>query len=401
MGRVLIVAHATFPGTSRLFNQASVLLEAGHEVAVVCCPGGEARRIERRGRLLVVRVGLSKRRGSPLAYAVEWPVFLLLASAAALALAIARPFDLTQIFNQPDFLVLCGLPARLRGALLLLDHRDPMPETYMSKFGAGPRHPAVLALRLVEAASLRIADRVLTVSEEYRRRLASKGVPEDRIGVFMNCPDESLFSFEPRAERAPGTFTVVYHGTLARRLGPDVAVRAAALARREVPGLRLLIAGEGEMGAELTRLVREERAEGFVQLRGQLPPEAIPALLREADLAVAPMRRDVYTETVLPTKLLESVAAGVPIAASDTRAVRAAFGGGEVRLVAPGDPADLARAIADLARDAEGRRRLALRARERYAKLVDRPAMVRAYLDLVSGPDRARPPAAARLQEGR
>ena len=48
------------------------------------------------------------------------------------------PYRTVQVHNLPDFLVLCALVPKLRGAPVILDLHDLMPEFYAGRFGAGP-----------------------------------------------------------------------------------------------------------------------------------------------------------------------------------------------------------------------------------------------------------------------
>jgi len=380
---VLIIAYADFPGTSRLFNQVNVLRRAGHPVTILCCRERGKPRCESAAGLRIIRLPVLKTRKSILGYASKWIRFTAAAFVVTAYLTLRRRFDVVQVFNQPDFLMACGLMPRLRGARLILDYRDPMPETYMSKFGVGPKHPTVVALRWLERICLRSADQILTVSEDYKRRVESKGIGEGKIAVWMNCPDPSIFRFGARTRRAENGFIAVYHGTIARRLGTDCAVRAVALARRTIPGLRLLIVGEGELLGTLQRQIGEEGLQECVEVRRPVRCEDVASFLQTADVGLVPMRSDAYTETVLPTKLLEYAATGVPIIASSTSAVRASFRDNEICFCTPGDPESVAGKLIELWRSPERALLLAQSARARYEGIVNRDSMVRQYLNLI------------------
>src|SRR5262249_59570939 len=78
---------------------------------------------------------------------------------------------------------------------------------------------------------------------------------------------------------------------------------------------------------------------------GYVPVEELPARLAAADAAIVPTRADAFTETILPNKLLEYLALGLPTIVSRTRTVEAHVPPDVVEYCAPDDVDALARAI--------------------------------------------------------
>jgi glycosyltransferase involved in cell wall biosynthesis len=70
--------------------------------------------------------------------------------------------------------------------------------------------------------------------------------------------------------------------------------------------------------------------------------------LKEADVGLVPYRRDVFTDGILPTKLMEYVALGLPAIAARTPAIEEHFDETMVRFFTPDDPHDCARCILEL-----------------------------------------------------
>jgi glycosyltransferase involved in cell wall biosynthesis len=117
--------------------------------------------------------------------------------------------------------------------------------------------------------------------------------------------------------------------------------------------------------------------------QGMRPIEQIVPLILEADVGVVPIIDDPFTQYMLPVKLLEYVAVGIPSIASRTATIEAYFDDTMVAFTRPGDPEDLAAQVRALYRDPARRERLALaanrfneahsweRERETYYQLVD------------------------------
>jgi glycosyltransferase involved in cell wall biosynthesis len=238
------------------------------------------------------------------------------------------------------------------------------------KFGA---HGGGWIMRLIHAQERwagRFASAVLTVEERLKDILASRGVPRERIHVLMNLPDDRIFAPRPALPaKGPGArFVVVYHGTLARRLGLDIAIRAVAQARQAISNIELRIIGAGEERDALIALRDELRLGDAVKFSdGFVPVQAIPALIADADLGLCPLRISGGTDIMLPTKLLEYVTVGIPCIVPRTGTIARYFDDTMVQFFEAENCDSLARAIVALHADPARRAALAHEATRRFA----------------------------------
>jgi glycosyltransferase involved in cell wall biosynthesis len=136
-------------------------------------------------------------------------------------------------------------------------------------------------------------------------------------------------------------------------------VEAAAAVRRDVPGLRLVCAGEGERGALAGHAQRLGVAE-MVKFTGWVGPSGKRALLESAAALAAPSYAD-----GMPLGVLEAMAAGVPVIASPSGGVlESVTDGVSGLLAAPGDTATLARHLRRLLTDTDTAARIGAAGRE-------------------------------------
>jgi glycosyltransferase involved in cell wall biosynthesis len=164
------------------------------------------------------------------------------------------------------------------------------------------------------------------------------GVDSAAVHIVPNGMDRAVFTPDGRMSRAPGApVRLGGVGRLVHQKGFDVLLDAlpAVLAHHDV---ELRIAGQGEERAAL-----ERRAVGLpVRFVGLLEtPAAVAAFLRDLDLFVMPSRYE-----GLPNAVLEALACGLDVVATDAPGMRTALGDG-VSLVPPDDPVALANAITD------------------------------------------------------
>ncbi|MGE5227590.1 MAG: glycosyltransferase family 4 protein [Planctomycetaceae bacterium] len=385
--RHCMVVYAIYPlGETRVQREAEALVEAGYDVDVLCLrgPGEPARERYRDVEVHRLPYGLDKR---SLAHQLWSYVRFTAAAGRRLArLHRARPYASVQAHNLPDFLVFSALPTKLRGVPVILDLHDLMPEFFAGRFGGKGRAAAWIGrlVRLQERVSCAFADHVITVSEHWRRTLIARGVPPAKVSVVMNVADERIF-VPPATPRPNAGAHLIYHGTVTRRYGLDLAIEAVALLREDLPDLHLTVIGRGDDMERLEALRDRLGVAGRVTLRDELViADELPALLAEADVGLAPYRNDVFTDGLLPTKLMEYAVMGMPCIAGRTTAIESEFADTFVAFFTPGDAEDLARRIRELHDDpalrdelAAGTRRFTERANwkeigARYVELVER-----------------------------
>jgi glycosyltransferase involved in cell wall biosynthesis len=313
----------------------------------------------------------------------EYVSFTFMATAMVARRHLSAPYDSVQVHNVPDFLVFSATVPKLRGTPVILDLHDLMPEFFESRFGGRVPGPLRRVVEIQERLAAAFADRVITVTELWRRTLISRGLPPEKVAVVMNLPDQHIFQSDAPTIRDTDEKLVVYHGTITYRYGLDVLLRAFALASAQTP-LRLLVHGRGEYLDELRRLADELRISDRVEFStGLLATAELAALIRRADIGVVPNRNDTFTDGILPTKLLEYAALSVPAIVSRSSAVEAYFTSDMVRFVTSGDVQQLADAIVQLAGDSELRRSLAVNAQQftRQHRWEDEAKF---YVDLVN-----------------
>lgn len=378
---ILLVRHGAYPEDPRVRREALALRDAGHAVSVLCLrqPGQPARDVVE--GIAVRRLPVRHRRGGAARYVAEYAAFMALATAwvtaaAARARLAGRPLDVVQVHTMPDALVFCAAFARALGSRVVLDLHEVMPELYASTFKLPLDHPLPRALGAIEQAAIRFADASLAVSEPVLARYVARGASREAFTLVMNAPDPRWFHRGWRAGRHGGGRRIVSHGTLVERYGFDVLLRALV----DVPGATLDVLGEGEARPGLERLARELGLTGRVAFAGHVPLERVAERVAAADVGVVANRSTPFTDLVVPTKLLEYVALGVPAVVARTPAVEAYFPSDAVRYVVPGDPVDLAGALRDLLGDRAEQVRMVAAADAAFMARFGWPVMAARYV---------------------
>ena len=160
-------------------------------------------------------------------------------------------------------------------------------------------------------------------------------------------------------------------GRLAAEKGTHLAIEA--MKKIEDGTAHLLILGEGEDRARLEQLSRAENLSGRVHFTGFVPHDELPAYLSAADLFLMPTLR----QEGLPITLVESLAAGLPVVASNIGGIRAAVEHQKQGMLFPlGELNAFVEQLELLLSGHELRKKLARAAREKAEKCFDVDKMI-------------------------
>jgi glycosyltransferase involved in cell wall biosynthesis len=211
-------------------------------------------------------------------------------------------------------------------------------------------------------------DGLIAVSPEVKTAmLTTLALPADKITVINNGVDPRRY--RPTANRdlmrrrlglAEGDRAIAVVATLKEQKGHRYLIEAAAAVLPQFPNAHFWLIGDGELRQALAEQIAANRLEQNVHLLGTR--HDVPALLAASDLFVLPSLWE-----GLPMALVEAMAGGLPVVATEVSGTRQVMVDGETGLlVPPGNAARLARAIALLLADparaalmgAAGRRRI-------------------------------------------
>lgn len=224
------------------------------------------------------------------------------------------------------------------------------------------------------------ADAVVCVSDFTRGQLFLQIPPAiwPRAEVIRCGIDLAEWRFAPRA-RESGPPTIVAIGRLSAEKGFSVLLDAMAALRDAGVAARLVLVGDGPERPALEAAIAAHRLGDRVTLAGELPPDAVRARLREADIFCLPS----FSEG-LPVSIMEAMAAGVPVVATWIAGIPELAENGVTALTVPPARADaLADALQRLIEGPALAERLATAARARVEERHDQTTNGRAMAALL------------------
>jgi len=348
--RVCFIAYTDYFSDPRVRREAEALARTGKEVDVICLRGCGRGRLDSLAGVRVSALCIGRYRGEAMIwFIVGYACFFMLAMMRLCFMQVVRPYQVVQVHNIPDFLVFAAWLPKLLGAKVFLDIRDPMPESLMVKYGLRDEHPLVSLVKLEERISARFSDTIICATKEQRGLLEGRGLPPSNMIVMMNLPDEEVFGGPIGNGRRRARPEIVFHGTLAERMGVDLAVEAVGIVREEIPDILFRIYGGGELLPRLREVTEEYGLGEHVFLSGRFHPvQEIPGLIRSAFAGIVPNRRNRATDMMLPVKLLEYVALDIPVIAPRLPTIMSYFSEEMISYFDPGEVDDLARVILEV-----------------------------------------------------
>ncbi len=206
--------------------------------------------------------------------------------------------------------------------------------------------------RLIQEAS-RLNDRIVCVGNDLADRVRP-WVAGGRRNIQV-IPNGVEMTFGKAGKTTGAPFVVTVIGNLIALKNVDVVIRAFASIPETVDRPQLLIIGAGPEMGRLQSLANELGIGDRVRFTGQVPPEQVTEQLASSDLLVLASAGEARSSVVM-----EAMAAGVPVVASDIEGVRELIADGERGLLFPvGDVARLAACMQRIMDDPALGRRLA------------------------------------------
>ena len=351
--RAAVLLYAGIVSDARPRYEMEALLNEGMSVDLICLrETADEAAVEVRGQLRITRIPVRHGRDRKAGYFWNYGRFFLRSFVSLAVRSVRKRYDLVHVHNMPDVLAFAALAPRLRGAKIVLDLHDPMPELYQTIYQLKPDARMIRLLKKLEQWSIRFAHLVLTPNEAFRKVFCARGCPPEKIQIVMNTPDEGVFrastdaSKPPAGSRPKGEFRVMYHGLIVERHGLGTAIQAVRQLSQDLPQIRLDLFGDrNDYLDQLLAEAKHAGLNGHVSYHGKRRLDDMPAAILEADLGIIPNSRTPFTEINFPTRIFEYLCLGKPVIVPDTKGIRDYFDETQIFYFEPGSADDLARVI--------------------------------------------------------
>lgn len=314
---------------SRTFEHCREWVKAGHRVTVITCapnfPKGEvfdgyrnrlfAREIVEGIEVVRVWSYITANEGF-LRRTLDYVSFMV--SAVPASFRVEKPDVI--VATSPQFFTACAgwLVGTLRRKPFVFELRDIWPESIRA-VGAMKASVLLDGLERLELFLYRRAAAIVSVTNAFRDNLIARGIDGAKIHVVTNGAD--LDRFLPRNKDAAllsalglqGKFVAGYIGTHGLAHALEALLEAAVLLqKRGRDDIHILLLGDGAKKADLVERAQRSGLRN-VTFVDTVPKEDVVRYWSILDASIIHLRRSKLFETVIPSKLFEAMAMGIPV----------------------------------------------------------------------------------------
>ena len=380
---ICMLGYTFYEYDNRVRRYAETLARRGDQVDVIALRNDASPKVQMVNGVRVFGIQKRKHNESGLINYIFRILLFYFRSMLFLAIKdIQHHYDMVHVHSVPDFEVFAAWFPKMRGAKLILDIHDLVPEFYASKFRGGMDSWGTRLLLLAERWSARFADHVIAANHPWRDRLLSRSVKDSgRCTAFLNYPDSAIF-FRRGKVKKEGKFVMIYPGSLNYHQGVDLAIRAMARIKEQAPEAELHIYGRGDQVTKLRELAAELGVQGKMVFRDVIGISDIAGVMENADLGVVPKRTDGFGNEAFSTKVLEFMTLGVPVVVPDSAIDRYYFNDRVVTFFKGNDAASLAESMLRMIRE-PARRAAQVAQADEFIKTFDWAQRKTEYVELV------------------
>lgn len=175
--------------------------------------------------------------------------------------------------------------------------------------------------QLIEKAAVTLSNHVFVVVEEQKERLLT-WVPASKVSIVSNTPDVRLWDVDiakvqDNFDTCGKEFVIFYVGEIHPHRGLDTAVAAVGKLVKEIPHIRLVLAGSGEGMVSLKQSAKDAGIEQNVIFKGFVDFKLVPALIAQSHICIIPHYVSEHINTTIPNKVFDYMALGRPVIVSN------------------------------------------------------------------------------------
>ena len=368
---LIIVENLPVPFDTRVWQEATTLVENGYTVSVICPKGkGYEKEEEVLAGVHVYRHDLKTEGSGFVGYVKEYGSALYHEIRLAKKIYKEIGFDVIHGCNPPDDIYMVAKHFRKYGVRYVFDHHDICPELFEAKFGKkGLLYKSQLWL---ERQTYRHAAFAFVTNESYKKIAIERGgMNPAKVYVLRSGPKlERLRIQEPKPELKKGRkYMVGYLGVIGKQEGIPYLLEAARYIRNELhrDDICYGIVGGGTSLEELKTLSVSMGIDDIVTFTGRAPDDVMLDYLNTADICVNPDEYNPMNDKSTMNKVLEYMALGKPIVQFDL--TEGKYSAKEASVYAnPNDAVDMGKKIVELLDNPQKRQEMSVYGRKRIVE---------------------------------
>ncbi len=304
----------------------------------------------------------------------------------------AKDIDLIYLASTPPIQgVLGGLLKKIKKVPFVYNLQDIFPDS-LAGTGLAKKGGLLWKIgRVIENFTYRNADKIIVISEDFKRNIMAKGVPEEKIVVVYNWVDEEAVKHVPREKNKlfdmygldRKKFYITYSGNIGLTQNMDMLLEVAKELETEEPDIQFVLIGEGAYKKRVQEIIAEKNI-GNVALLPFQPYEDISHVFSLGDAGLVISKPGVGENSV-PSKTWSILSASRPVLANfDENELKSIVAENQCGIFTKaGDKEAFKQAILDLYHDREHCEQLGRNGREFILKNLTRAVGTQKYVDVI------------------
>ena len=203
--------------------------------------------------------------------------------------------------------------AKIKQKFFMLELRDLWPDSMLA-VGINNHRNLYKIAKFLEKKLYLTADKIIPVTYSFKKYLINLGIPDNKIRVVMNGVDTEFFNFNKSKyiKRSSKIFKISYIGTIGLAHSIQTIIEAAKILNNRHSELKILFQIIGD-GAEKEKILKEAQGNSNVKVLSTITKDQVKEYLDRTDAGVIHLRKNNLYKTVVPSKMFEYMAMGVPI----------------------------------------------------------------------------------------
>lgn len=234
----------------------------------------------------------------------------------------AKDIDLIYVASTPPTQgALAALVKKFKRVPFVYNLQDIFPDS-LAGTGLAKKDGTLWKIgRAIENFTYRNADKIIVISQDFKKNIMAKGVPEDKIVVVYNWVDQNAVKDIPRSENKlfamydldPSKFYITYNGNIGLTQNMDMLLEVAKSLEAN-DNIRFVLVGNGAYLEQVKHIVKEREIDNVYLLPFQ-PYEDISHVFSLGDVSLVISKPGVGENSV-PSKTWSIMSASRPVLAN-------------------------------------------------------------------------------------
>ena len=234
----------------------------------------------------------------------------------------AKDLDLIYVASTPPTQgALAALVKKFKRVPFVYNLQDIFPDS-LAGTGLAKKDGTLWKIgRAIENFTYRNADKIIVISQDFKKNIMAKGVPEDKIVVVYNWVDQNAVKDIPRSENKlfamydldPSKFYITYNGNIGLTQNMDMLLEVAKSLEAN-DNIRFVLVGNGAYLEQVKHIVKEREIDNVYLLPFQ-PYEDISHVFSLGDVSLVISKPGVGENSV-PSKTWSIMSASRPVLAN-------------------------------------------------------------------------------------